>query len=116
MQNHSITIEDVLNDHSKDFNEIYSATLEPDNDSNNVEIQTQLRDSHYYSETELTDLLKQKKISDSTHLKILSLNIANLLSKLSSLKIMLQNRKHTLCAQHEALNESIHAACRTQHT
>ena len=89
MQNHSITIEDVLNDHSKDLNEIYGATFLPDND--NAEIETQPKDSHYYNETELTDLLKQKKISDSTHLKILSLNIANLLSKLSSLKIMLQN-------------------------
>ena len=90
MQNHCITIEDVLNDHSKDLNEIYGATLAPDDDDN-VEIQTQLKDSHYYSETELTNLLKQKKISDNTHLKILSLNIANLLSKFSSLKIMLQN-------------------------
>ena len=55
------------------------------------EIATILKQSPYLTETELIDFFKTKKISDETHIKLLSLNIANLLSKLSSLKILIQN-------------------------
>ena len=89
MQNNTVTISDILNDISKDLKNIYSITS--DNSDNNDEIQTELGNCHYFTETELNNFLIQKRISDSSHLKLLSLNIANLLSKLKSLKLLLQN-------------------------
>ena len=48
-------------------------------------------DCLYFSETEFTSFLTTEKISDHCHLKILSLNIANLLSKLNHFKILIGN-------------------------
>ena len=85
MQQDNITVSDVLADDTKDFVKVYVTSDSDD------EIATILKQSPYLTETELIDFFKTKKISDETHIKLLSLNIANLLSKLSSLKILIQN-------------------------
>ena len=84
MDNYEITVEDVLNNSQKDLSSIFEVSK--DKDSYNEIVQ-----SNYYSESEFLNYLTTEKISDTTHLKILSLNIANLLSKLNSLKVFLTN-------------------------
>ena len=81
-----LSILDVLKDPKKDLSKI-SGSLEPDENYFNSELQ----DSHYFSEEEFLNFLTTNKISNQSHLKIISLNIANLLAKLSSLKVFLQN-------------------------
>ena len=83
-----------------------------DNDNDSNETTNDLKDSEYYTETELTDFLKNKKISDRTHLKLLTLNIANLLSKQRSLKLLVENisneanRPNIITITETHLNES----------
>ena len=50
-----------------------------------------MQDSLYYTEEEYTSLLTDKNMDNKRNLKIISLNIANLLSKLSGLKTLLNN-------------------------
>ena len=50
-----------------------------------------LSDSLYYSETEFVDLLTSQRLSDKQNLTIFSINIANLLTKLRSLKLFINN-------------------------
>ena len=85
MQQSNITVSDVIDDHSKDLLNIFSTNDSDDDIIPNVE------PSLYLTETELNDLFKAKRISDKNHMKLISLNIANVLSKLSSLKIMINN-------------------------
>ena len=85
MQSTNLTIPDVLEDLTKDLTKIYT-THEYDD-----ELEIEVKSSAYFTETDFTDSLKSKKISDNTHLTIISLNVANLLSKLNSLKTMVQN-------------------------
>ena len=80
-------LNDIINDQSKYFGNIFQ--LEDDDDEN--EMKTTFNDSQYYSETDFLNLLISKRISDTNNLKILSMNIANILTKLDSLKIMIQN-------------------------
>ena len=111
MQNSDTTISDILNDDSKDLNHVFSTIPPNDNDDSN-ETTNDLKDSEYYTETELTDFLKNKKISDRTHLKLLTLNIANLLSKQRSLKLLVENisneanRPNIIAITETHLNES----------
>ena len=111
MQNSDTTISDILNDDSKDLNHVFSTIPPNDNDDSN-ETTNDLKDSEYYTETELTDFLKKKKISDRTHLKLLTLNIANLLSKQRSLKLLVENisneanRPNIIAITETHLNES----------
>ena len=84
MDDYEVTVEDVLNNSRKDLSTILD--LSKDEDSYNEIIQ-----SNYYTESDFSEFLITEKISDTTHLKILSLNIANLLSKLKSLKLFLNN-------------------------
>ena len=81
-----IDIADVLKDPNKDFTKISGLTDTDENYSNNVP-----QNSQYFSEEEFMQYLTANKISNQSHIKIISLNIANLLAKLSSLKIFLQN-------------------------
>ena len=78
-----LLVSDVLADEQKNFCNIYL----DDNDDTRLP----LTDSLYYTETEYVDLINQENYSDLNHLSIISLNIANLLSKLSSLKLFLNN-------------------------
>ena len=78
---------DVINDETKNFISVYQTNDTDNLDSSDVNFKETL----YFSETEFMNFLKTQKISNENYLKILSLNIANLLSKLSNFKIMLQN-------------------------
>ena len=99
--------DDILDDATKDLNNIYQ--IEVDETVN--EIHTGLNDSQYYTEMEFTDFLKSKKISDNCGLKVLSLNIANILSKLSSFKLFIQslsnesNKPNVIAITETHLNE-----------
>ena len=75
---------DVINDRSKYFGNIYD--LRSNDDTN--EIRTSFNDSQYYSESEFLTLLKDKNITDGNNLKLFNINIANVLTKLNSLKWM----------------------------
>ena len=79
--------DDIVDDVTKDLNNIYQI----DDDDSVNEIHTSFSDSLYYTEAEFLDFLKRQKVSDNCGLKILTLNIANILSKLSSFKIFIQN-------------------------
>ena len=79
--------DDILDDITKDLNNIYQI----DEDDTVNEIHTSFSDSLYYTEAEFLDFLKRQKVSDNCGLKILTLNIANILSKLSSFEIFIQN-------------------------
>ena len=79
-----LAISDVLTDDSKNLCNIYSAD---DDEAQNYN----LSDSLYYSETEFVDLLTSQKLSDRQNLTIFSINIANLLTKLRSLKLFINN-------------------------
>ena len=85
MQTPNLTIPDIIDDLTKDFTNIFSTHDE--NDEPEIEI----KPSGYFSESDFNDLIKTKKISEKTHATIFSLNIANVLSKLSSLKLMINN-------------------------
>ena len=89
MTDYEENIEDVMKNPLKDLNHILSKNLA--DDDNHQEIENDIENCQYYSETEYLEYLSTKKISDQTHLKIISLNIANLLAKLSSLKLFIQN-------------------------
>tara|TARA_B110001454_G_scaffold206124_1_gene216268 strand:- start:121 stop:1140 length:1020 start_codon:yes stop_codon:yes gene_type:complete len=86
MQNDDLTIPDVLRDDRKNLCNILKEN-EPDEDENPI----CLTDSSYYTESEFTDLITSRNISEDDHLTIVSINIANLLSKLSNFKIFLGN-------------------------
>ena len=85
---HELSVSDVLADEQKNFCNVY---LDDDNDDDNDNQGLPLKDSLYYTETEYVDLIGKESYSDLNHLSIISLNIANLLSKLSSLKVFLNN-------------------------
>ena len=84
MQTPELTISDVIQDESKDLKNTNNITLRNADDCDKH--LTRLGNCQYYTESEYLSLLQQKKVSDSTSLTLLSLNIANVLSKLSSLK------------------------------
>ena len=89
MQTNTVTIPDVLVDDSKDLKNIFTSTLTPNENNDDNEID--MGNCNYLTETELQDYLVKNRISDQTHLKLLSINVANLISKLKSLKLMIQN-------------------------
>ena len=82
-------IEDVINDSTKNLNNIYN--FEEDNSDTEIEITTSFSDSQYFSETEYMTFLNSKKTTDSSHLKVVSLNIANVISKLNSFKVFVNS-------------------------
>lgn len=87
----TLGISDILSDESKDFNHIYQHDISDQDETENEETAVSLRDSHYFTETDFVNFLNSKQISDTNRIQIICLNIANLLSKLASFKIFLQN-------------------------
>ena len=79
-----LTIPDVLLDESKNLCNKYRFEDEEDEPP-------ALKDSLYYTESELNDFMKEAKYSNNNNLVILSLNIANLFSKLNSFKTFVNN-------------------------
>jgi hypothetical protein len=85
MSDDGLAISDVLEDDKKDFCKLYCDSKdEQDEDVN-------LTDSQYHAESEFIDLLETHNITNERHLTLITLNIANLLSKLSNFKIFLTN-------------------------
>ena len=86
MQN-TLELNDVLNDDSKNLDNILLFDNNDDDDDQPISPPV----CHYLTETEYANTLTISKLSDSCHLKIVSLNIANLLSKLNYFKIFIGN-------------------------
>jgi len=84
MQNESLNVTDILNDPRKHFPNIFDL-----NDEQETEIE--FGDCNYFTETELKQFYDSKGIKDSNNLKIISLNIANILSKLNNFKVFIKN-------------------------
>ena len=80
-------LNDIIDDDSKYFGNIF----EIGNNEDVNEINTKFTDSLYHTESEYTNLLQSQKITDSNNIKLLSMNIANVLTKLNSMKILIQN-------------------------
>ena len=87
MTDDELTIPDVLSDENKNLCNKYRIEDEDEEPST-------LKDSLYYTETELNDFMKEAKYSNNNNLVILSLNIANLFSKLNSFKTFVNNVKY----------------------
>ena len=84
-----LSVSDVLADEQNNFCNVYLDNDDDKDDTDNTGLP--LTDSLYYTETEFVNFITKENYSDLTHLSIISLNVANLLSKLSSLKLFLNN-------------------------
>ena len=84
MQNdpQELTVPDVCADISKNLSNLLASTDEEEEALN-------LCDSLYYTESDFVDYINSSNVHNESNLTVISLNIANLLSKLHSLKIFL---------------------------
>ena len=85
MTSDELSTSDVLTDPSKNLANFYHSN--EDDEENTVT----LLDNQYYTETDFCEFIKNTNDLNTTNLTILSLNIANLFSKLNSLKTFLDN-------------------------
>ena len=104
MLHDDITIEDVLEDETKNFLNIYdtNVTLNQNDRDNDDEIST-VCDSNYYTPTEFRDMAISNQINNKENLTIVSINTANILTKLDHFKLLIkelstQNNKIDLIA------------------
>ena len=88
MQNlvQDLSILDVFEDRSKNLCNLIANSDEDDDDTT-----PDLCDSLYYTETEFVETINVNEIQNEKYITIVSLNIANLLSKLRFLKIFIKN-------------------------
>ena len=89
MTNNELTTLDVLSDDTKNFSSIYAN----DNNDDNDDPLLTLTDSLYYTETEFVKLINSNNFQNGQNLTIISLNIANLLSKLKFFQTFINNIK-----------------------
>ena len=89
MTNNELTTLDVLNDNTKNFCSIYTN----DDDDDDHDPLLTLTDSLYHTETEFVELVRSNNFKNGENLTIISINIANLLSKLRSFQTFLNNIK-----------------------
>ena len=89
MNEDELTTSDVLNDKLKDFRELYLNSDEDEDENETCHVS--LFDSLYYTETEYVEFIGTQNYNNMEHLTIISINIANLLSKLSSFKLFLNH-------------------------
>ena len=107
-----MSVSDVLADHSKNFCSIYQSVDEEDDNSYDT---VTLHDNEYYTESEFLSITTDNNLDKENHLTILSLNIANLFSKLTSLKRFLnytasQGKKPDIvCLVETHINDSVNA-------
>ena len=85
-----LTTTDVLLDTQKNLCNLLNTDNDTDDDITDSMV---LEENLYYTETDFVDFLETGHYSDGNNLTIVSLNIANLLSKLNSLKIFLNSLK-----------------------
>ena len=88
MIDNDLTTLDVLSDPSKNLCNIYQEKDEDDNEDSHT---NSLNENQYYTETEFVNFLDTGKYSNGANLTVISLNIASLFSKLSSLKRFINN-------------------------
>ena len=86
MTENELAISDVIADDQKNFCNVYTDANDEDEGHNLT-----LSDSLYYTGTEFIDLINSRNFSDRQNLTIVAINIANLLTKLRSLKLFLHN-------------------------
>ena len=87
MQNggRDLTVPDVLHDNSKNLCNLLTSSDDDDEDPPN------LCDSLYYTETDFTDYIINENITNENNLTIITLNVANILSKLKFFKLFISN-------------------------
>ena len=88
MNEDELTISDVIADEQKDFRKIFSNIVE---ENGAQEMPFHDHDSLYYTETEFVDFISSRQFKNGQNLTILSMNIANLMTKLRSLKLFLSS-------------------------
>ena len=89
-----VTVTDVLIDPTKNLSNI----LDTDNNQDfECTYDIELPDNEYFTESDFIDFTKTANLRKVENLFILSLNIANLLSKLNSLKSLLSNLAYNDC-------------------
>ena len=88
MSNDELTTSYVLLDDTKNLCNIYQSNNSANDDDSDL---TVLHDNLYYTETEFLKLVLEQGYSTSNYITVLSINIANLFSKLGSLKNFLAN-------------------------
>ena len=88
MLDDELSIADVLIDLSKNLSNVLNPDVTEDNETDQT---IRLPDNEYFSETDFIDLIRTANLKKADNLLILNLNIANLLSKLSSFKFFLSN-------------------------
>ena len=86
MTENELAISDVIADDQKNFCNVYTDATDEDEGHN-----LSLSDRIYYTGTEFIDLINSRNFSDRQNLTIITINIANLLTKLHSLKLFLHN-------------------------
>ena len=69
MQTSNLTIPDIIDDLTKDFTNIFSTQEEND------ELETEIKSSGYFSESDFNDLIKTKKISEKHMLQFSRLTL-----------------------------------------
>ena len=94
MLDDELSITDVLIDSSKNLSNVLNPDVTEDNETDQT---IRLPDNEYFSETDFIDLIRTANLKKADNLQILNLNIANLLSKLSSFKSFLSNLCHNGC-------------------
>ena len=88
MTNDEITIEDILADEKYEFISVH--TPDRQQDENEIdEIGTTMISSDYIAPSDFRDLITKHKIRNENFITIVSLNIANVISKLRDLKLFL---------------------------
>ena len=78
-----LTTTDVLTDPTKNLCNLYQNNQDLDDHEADI---IALHDNEYYTESEFIDFLETRNYTDKNHITVLSINIANLISKLQSLR------------------------------
>ena len=94
MTDDELTTTDVLFDPEKNLCNLIKDNDANDTDNENIDSMA-LQENLYYTETEFIDFLENGSYSCKDNLTLISLNIANLFSKLNSLKNLLRNLKES---------------------
>ena len=82
---HDLTVPDVLDDNRKNLCNLLISSDDDDEDPPN------LCDSLYYTETDFTDCINTENINNENNLTIITLNVANIFSKLKFFKLFISN-------------------------
>ena len=88
MNGNELSISDVLADPLKNLCNVYDNT-----DNDNDVPYTPLLENEYYTESEFIDFVEASSFGNYENVTVLSINIANLMSKLRSFKLLISHPK-----------------------